>query len=219
MLEALREASVTVDEELLLGVLSDLENTALTYAQERVVGQTLLMLATMESERAAKEIERGLVHPSQRVREDAARAKALAAGLDDPLAATWKELDIVGWDGLSETQQRVLAVRSLIDEVNNGGFLQYFVNSSGDNWRDAVEGLLAIGADGDKQLLDEALQLFGTIPPSEDRAERHRQVAEMAQRDDSPFRSIESRFFEDKNDREVLLLKHIVKNVDEFRED
>lgn len=104
----------------------------------------------------------------------------------------------------------------LIDEVNNGGCLQYFVNSSGDHWRDAREGLDAIGASGDKRLFERALNLFGSELPSEDRGRRHEQVAAIADGEDRPFEAVESAFYEDEGDREVLLLKYMLKNVNEF---
>jgi hypothetical protein len=140
------------------------------------------------------------------------------SGVDNPMGFARKRLDAVGWGGLSETQRHVLAVRTLIDEVRNGGFLQYFVNSSGNYWRDAVDGLAAIGADRDKQLLEEVLRLFGTRLPSEVRYERHHQVSAIVKRDDRPFEDAESRFYEDENDREVLLHKYILVHVHEFRE-
>ncbi len=218
VLQALREANVTLPEVVLLGILSELEGKATKHPDDTVVGETLLMLATLKSKRGMEEVERGLTHPSRRVREKAAMAKVLAAGLDDPTqAAFWSKLHQIDWGRLSDIQRNVLAVRMLIDEVKNGGFPQYFVNCSGDHWRDAIDGLHAIGADIDRQLLEAAVLLFGSIPPSEDHAQRRCQLAKIAKRQDRPFDSIEFHFFKDDNGREVLLRKYIVENASVFR--
>jgi HEAT repeat protein len=217
VLEALREANVKVDEAPLLEILTALEARATEYPEDSVVGETLRMLATIDSESSREAIDRGLRHASQRVRESAAEAKAIAIGLDEPLKAAWQRRESAGWEGLSTAQKHALAVRILIDEVNNGGFLQYFVNSSGDHWRDAADGLTAIGAEGDRTLFDEALKLFGSEQPGEDGYKRHQQVAAIAKSSDRPFESIEKAFYEDKDDREVRLLIYVLKNIDDFR--
>ena len=46
----------------------------------------------------------------------------------------------------SQSQRFVFAVRWYIAEVNNGGHNQFYSNSTGIVWRDAVAGFEAIGA-------------------------------------------------------------------------
>jgi len=46
-------------------------------------------------------------------------------------------------------------------EVNNGGFNQSFFNSWSDDWRDALEGLSAIGAASNARILERAVATFG----------------------------------------------------------
>ncbi|HJQ81055.1 MAG TPA: DUF4375 domain-containing protein [Lacipirellulaceae bacterium] len=217
VLRALREEHVEIGESHLLRMVSAIENNATKYPNDRVLGELLQLLAPFKSDAAREAIHRSMQHASRHVRESAAKATVEAADLASPLDAAWDRLKSHGWKGLSTAQRRVLAVRILIDEVENGGFMQYFVNDSGNHWRDAAEGFSAIGGATDQKLLEEAVIRFGPQPPSEDRDNRHRQVARLARGSNRPFESIERRFYEDADDREVLLLNFILQHANEFR--
>jgi HEAT repeat protein len=219
VLRALREENVEISEAHLLRMVTEIESVASKHPNDRVLGELLRLLARFNSDAARGAIQRGMQHASRHVRESAAKAVADAVDLANPLAAAWDRLKSHGWDGLSTAQRHVLAVRILINEVKNGGFLQYFVNDSGNHWRDAADGLSAIGGTTDRKLLEEVVGRFGAQPPSEDRDTRHEQVARLARRSNRPFESIERRFYEDADDREVLLLKYVVQHADEFRND
>ncbi len=68
--------------------------------------------------------------------------------------------------------ERVLCLVDILEmEVNNGGFEQYFDNSSGDHVPETVGALRAIGADWAAELLEKALAPFGDSYPA-DRDER-----------------------------------------------
>jgi hypothetical protein len=217
VLEALRIADVKVAKSDLLKILAGWNDKTIEYPGGRVVGQALLMLASVESSKSIDVIDPWLTHSSERIREDATAAKVLAMGLEDPMGFAWDRLESVGWQKLTDPQRHVIAVKMLVGEVENGGFFQYFVNRSGDNWRDAADGLVAIGAAVDKDLFDQAVGLFGPDLPSEDQETRHEQVAKIANRDEEAFSFVEGPFYKDQNDREVLLLNYILKHADDFR--
>ncbi|MDT4332445.1 DMP19 family protein [Methylomonas sp. MED-D] len=65
-----------------------------------------------------------------------------------------------GFSGLSHGNQLYFATNLVSGEVYNGGFDQYFHNSSADYFRFAVEGLMAIGASKSLALLTEAKKMF-----------------------------------------------------------
>ena len=76
---------------------------------------------------------------------------------------------------LSSEEQTCFAVSLLEDEVYNGGFDQFFSNSSGDYYRLAVAGLEEIGASSSLAIVKEAAEtVFGSSEPPIDRAERWR---------------------------------------------
>ncbi len=69
-----------------------------------------------------------------------------------PFRALWKELvDRVynqpgGFEALSAAEKQYFSVRVLVGEVYNGGFEQYFHNSSADYYEYAEAGLMRIGS-------------------------------------------------------------------------
>jgi hypothetical protein len=89
----------------------------------------------------------------------------------DPLRKLYLDLlrreHAEGENALSEPERHYLAVALLDLEVHNGGFDQYFFNSSADSYDDAVLGLERMGARRVLELLLQAKQvLFGryTVP-------------------------------------------------------
>ncbi len=95
----------------------------------------------------------------------------------DPSRLLWKKLHQSVYSGvadrfddLSAAQKNYWAVGLLIGEVYNGGFDQYFHNSSGDYYKVALEGLRTIGASASTILLESAKHLmFGehTVPTTQ----------------------------------------------------
>jgi hypothetical protein len=61
-----------------------------------------------------------------------------------------------GFDGLSEAEKLYFALALFRNEVNNGGFQQYFFNSSGYYYEHAEKGLATLGAVQTLELLRKA---------------------------------------------------------------
>src|SRR5262245_54322172 len=82
--------------------------------------------------------------------------------------------------GLSPENRWFFAVFELEGEVYNGGFDQYFTNSSGDRYEHAVTGLQAMGATESLALLLAAKELlFGSNPVPGSQAERFEWMDDM----------------------------------------
>jgi hypothetical protein len=98
----------------------------------------------------------------------------------DPFRALWVSLversaDNRALDGWSDEEKTYFCVCLLEGEVCNGGFDQYFSNSSGDYYSLALDGLVKIEATQSIQILREAARvLFGSSGPPADRSERWR---------------------------------------------
>jgi len=97
----------------------------------------------------------------------------------DPLRRLWRELvDRVhltepGYAGLSDAGKKYFAVQLLVREVYNGGFEQYFHNSSGSYYGDAEIGLEEMGATQSLSLLRRVRHLiFGIAPVPEETRQR-----------------------------------------------
>lgn len=71
---------------------------------------------------------------------------------------------------LTRQERVILAVEAIEREVNNGGFNQFFANSSGEHWDYAAEALSAIGCPKTASLVESAIDILGITAktPSDD---------------------------------------------------
>ncbi|WP_199805623.1 DMP19 family protein [Bradyrhizobium lablabi] len=98
--------------------------------------------------------------------------------LTDPLRKLWRDLvrrvydTKDGFAGLSEAEKQYFAVGLLDGDIYNGGFDQYFFNSSSTYYSHAVLGLESMGASQALALLQRAkhvLFAFNEVPEDTDR--------------------------------------------------
>lgn len=83
----------------------------------------------------------------------------------DPWAA-FERVSHVDRTCFTQADKRLLALGGLRDEVNNGGFHQYFFNSAGDLVADAVEGAEAVGVTELASLIRRGLDLLNVQDPA-----------------------------------------------------
>ncbi len=91
----------------------------------------------------------------------------------------------------SREQRYIAAVTWYIDEVNNGGHEQFYFNSAGIVWRDALSGFMKLGIDEAVDIIRESASRMGGNP-SLDRATRQGQLD--VYRPD--FEDLDDRFYE-----------------------
>ncbi len=80
-------------------------------------------------------------------------------------------------DKLTEKERIILVLLDLAEEVNNGGFEQYYSNSSGDFANEIIDALKTIGAEKTLVVCQKANAVFGEQVPK-DREERNMFLAE-----------------------------------------
>lgn len=106
-----------------------------------------------------------------------------------------------GMAGLSQPEKTYYAVSCLIGEVYNGGFDQFFSNSSGELYGLALDGLLEFGADKSAGLLIQAKEvLFGEGPVPLDRTKRLKLMPTMGNESHPAWGKLDSldkEFYED----------------------
>jgi hypothetical protein len=108
-------------------------------------------------------------------------------------------------------------VEELEAEVNNGGFHQYFNNSSGDNTAEAIEALEIIGASAAANLLRQAAAMFpGNIPPK-DRAQRLEILMDKFP-DTDEFDDLDNEFYAYPDDLAGLMSAYKLRFADSFTE-
>lgn len=90
----------------------------------------------------------------------------------------------------SEQQRLMLACHWYIAEVNNGGHHQFYSNSTGIVWADALHGFRAAGLPQVADILDESIVRMGGAP-SFDREERQSTLTRL----DPNFEDLDDRFY------------------------
>ena len=116
---------------------------------------------------------------------------------------------------LSEEELNFLYVIALEGEVGNGGFDQYFWNSSGDNTYGAVNALEAIGSTCALEQLNSAIAQFPNGYVSSNRGLRQSALDKV--REETDLYEIDKKFYACDEDLDALLLDYIRENVEAFR--
>jgi hypothetical protein len=146
---------------------------------------------------------------------DIAEGKYAAWDLIQPL---WYNVNI--YDGFeeynrdleafTEGQRKILALLWYEAEVCNGGHDQFFFNSTGIVWKDAIEGMHMIGAKEIAANFQKAIDMFGGEVPF-DRDERGDMLDELSEKEDfDDFEEIDSFYYE--NDELSALMYEYVKS-------
>ncbi|OAI45746.1 hypothetical protein AYO44_12460 [Planctomycetaceae bacterium SCGC AG-212-F19] len=217
ILKALTQRNIPVPREQLIKLLEQLRPQATEYPHEYSFGEALVLLAQSKDSEAQKWIREALQSTSEKVREEAARALGLLHGLDDPVHFAYDRLRSVGYEDLTQPQQALFRVHLLAAEVRNGGFAQYFVNSSGDMTHETLKDLTSMRLQHTKKILQEAMELFGPEGPSPDRKTRGRQLAALSKKQDAILDRLNSAFYEDQDYIDSQLLLYAIEHKEHFQ--
>ncbi|MBK7308902.1 MAG: DMP19 family protein [Chitinophagaceae bacterium] len=117
---------------------------------------------------------------------------------------------------LTDQQKLFYLNQNLEREINNGGFNQYFINSSGDNAHETILSLKAIGADKTADILQKAIDQFPikTVPKDRDkRSEIVEQIEEVA---DEVWNDLDQKFYQYEDNLNALNIEYIKKHKDFF---
>ena len=101
----------------------------------------------------------------------------------------------LAFNDLSPAEQVFRAIWELEADVNNGGFHQYFSNSSGDTAFAVVEALKTIGARNMAAIASKACGVFPRAVPASDRAERTTQVDVLSAEQLKLLEELDGEFF------------------------
>jgi Domain of unknown function (DUF4375) len=118
---------------------------------------------------------------------------------------------------LIEPQKLFYLNQNLEREINNGGFSQYFVNSSGDFPHEIIETLKTIGAERTANILQGAISQFPNKKVPENRDERIELVEEIEEVANEVRDDLDQKFYEYVDDLNSLNIDYIKKNKDYFK--
>jgi Domain of unknown function (DUF4375) len=106
-----------------------------------------------------------------------------------------------------DPQEVVALIGALEDEVNNGGFDQFFYNSPGDNTMETIQALEAVGALTTADIVRRAAAKFPGGTPPKDRFARQDVLLENFP-DAAAFRELDEEFYAYPDDLSRLLSKY-----------
>jgi len=111
-------------------------------------------------------------------------------------------------------QRHIYAINWYVTEVDNGGHFQFYSNSTGIVWEDALKGFKAIGAELNYDILKKSAILLGGNP-SKDREERQKQM-ELLKYNCDTFDELDNAYFESKKTMYEFLCAYIKSNAKDF---
>ena len=119
-------------------------------------------------------------------------------------------------DKLTEPQKLFYINQNLEREVNNGGFNQYFINSSGNYAHETILSLKAIGADKTASILQQAIDQFPNKTVPKDRDERTEIVEQIEEVADEVWDELDQKFYKYEDDLNTLNIEYVKKHKDFF---
>jgi hypothetical protein len=119
-----------------------------------------------------------------------------------------------GLSSFSTAERHIYAVQALSREVNNGGFEQFFYNSSGALAFDLVPALENMGSSENLALAKEALRRFGN-PPSLSEDDRSAHISRITDNGDTKlWEDLDNSFYANPEDLERMILDYAEKYCD-----
>jgi HEAT repeat protein len=216
LLQALAEAKVVVPAAQIAALCAELKREeskqAVAYAY------ALQVLARSGDPTARKRIESAMKSRVAFVRDLAPQARSILENTDDAHRVALDALaEVDSLQKLAPPLRTYLAVTILKGEVENGGFEQYFANSSGDDWREALAGLKEIGAKKTVALLKEVIAMFDDSTPSPKRKTRVEQMNRWNSKQVARLRKIEDAFYKDPDRLTERLADYTIKHRTHFQ--
>lgn len=119
-------------------------------------------------------------------------------------------------DKLTEPQKQFYYNQCLEREINNGGFNQYFFNSSGDFANLTIQSLRTIGANTTADILQKAIDQFPDKKVPLDWTERQEILEQIQDTADPVWEELDQKFYEYADDLNNLNLNFIRQHKADF---
>jgi hypothetical protein len=214
VLQALKDANVPVPGPQLRKLLSEIKPKAAKFPFDYAYAEGLILLARAEGSGARDLIGDAQSWGNAEVKEGAAKALEIAAGVNDAYGFVMDLYQRKGAKGLAETQLYYLTLSWLDAEVRNGGFSQYYFNSSGALASYAVKAAQSVGASELAAIIEKANALFGKDGPDPDRGKRMDQLSKI---DLAALTKLDSQYYECADRLSELLPKFVSSNSEAFK--
>ena len=184
VLRCFREPSALPSREKLEVLFSGLEARPRKYPDDSSLGEVLRLIGHHRLLEDESRLSFYMEEEDEDVAEGAASGWLAFHGLEGA-----HEVACV-WDAPASTPvplKQYYAIHMMDAEICNGGFSQYFFNSSGNSWELAMSGLEGAGSTERLGLLKEAIARIAGGKPSPDRETRGNQLAKALKKDERCF--------------------------------
>ena len=117
---------------------------------------------------------------------------------------------------LNNSQKILWIIENLEREINNGGFNQFYWNSSGNYANETIDALILIEAYKTAEIVKKANSEFknGSVP--KDRAERQNELELIEENAEENWNNLDSEFYEYNDDLTELLIAFVINNKSDF---
>lgn len=122
------------------------------------------------------------------------------------------------FESLNEYEKNVLFIEMLEGEVNNGGFDQYFFNSSGEFAHETLNALESINAPKMAELLNQAINIFPNLPIPKDTETRRELMEDLPENISDKWDNLDDNFYEYPENLAGLVIEYVKKNKSQFEE-
>ena len=217
MIAALTAAGVSVPRQRVLSGIEPLRAKELKYPETYLLRELLHALGGHRDPGDRPLLESMLSHPDETVVEGAAAGLLSSHGLSDFESRLWQREEQSGYAALTAPQRLYGAIRACDGEIRNGGLSQYFFNSSGDAWKDALTGFEVMGLTEHAQILRQAVAMFGSAGPSTDREKRMNQLSRISRKNDSTFDALDTRYYASKESLSAQSARYVIQNTEAFK--
>ncbi len=216
VIRTIREFQFQVPRERVLELYDEISKREMKYPNDYAIGELLALLGTMHNPLDETLLEEKSRHSEKKVSDGAATGLLSYHGLGDFKKKIWNE-EASDNKTLTKEQQMYLAVYMLDAEINNGGHSQYFFNSTGDDWQNALDGLKAMGMEDRAAVFQRSLDYFGAKGPSSDRKTRQTQLSKIYRKHEADFNKLDSQYYDSKESVEVGLIRFVIQNAPKFQ--
>ena len=119
-------------------------------------------------------------------------------------------------DLLTDPQKNFFYNQNLEREINNGGFNQFYFNSTGDFAHETIKSLKSIGAIKTAEIVEKANDQFPDKKVPKDRTTRQGIIAQIEDKANVIWEELDQKFFAYEDDLNSLNMDYIKKNKSGF---
>ncbi len=120
------------------------------------------------------------------------------------------------FESLNEYEKNVIFIEMLEGQVNNGGFDQYFFNSSGEYAHETLTALESINAPKIAELLNQAIKIFPTLPIPKDTEIRREFMQDTPETITDKWDKLDDQFYEYPENLAGLVIEYVKNNKSRF---